>query len=179
MSQETLPSLPAAIESDPALRRLREGVAATIALVVIVGTLLMMVQAFNYLSTPEQFGRVKDLLLFVNPLVGVVIGYYFNKVTSEARAEMAETTAKAATASAQQAVEERSQAQVQAVQATNETRSVKSALWEMGQAAEKLMGASPPRVGVLRADEESGEVVEDPRLQLQLAWQRAKRLLTE
>jgi hypothetical protein len=159
------------------MRRLREFVSAGIAILIILGTLIMMIQAFNHLSIPEEFARVKDLLLFINPLLGVVIGYYFNKVTSEARAETAETTAKTAMATAQQAGEARNQAEAEAKEAKQKAEETKEVLRDMGQAAEKLMAQSAPAVGVLGLEDETTGPVEDPRLELKLAWGRAQRLL--
>jgi hypothetical protein len=175
---EQLPekSTPEAV-TDPVVRRLREYVSALMALIVISGTVVMVIQAFNHLGTPDEFARVKDLLLFINPLLGVVIGYYFNKVTSEARAETAETTAKSAMANAQQAAEARNVAETEAKQARSEAQEVKGALKEVGQATEKMLAQMPaPAVGVLSA-EEGGEQVEDARLELKMAWKRAKRLV--
>ncbi len=166
--------------ADPAMRRFREYVAAVIALVVVIGTIGMMIIAIGYVNSPdlnpsERFARIKDLLLFINPLLGVVIGYYFNKVTSEARAETAETAAQSAMVSAQQAAEARKSAEEEAKTAKSEAKEVKSALKEVGQAAEKMI-AQAPAVGTLGVEEE-GEPVEDPRLELKMAWARAKRLV--
>jgi flagellar biosynthesis GTPase FlhF len=175
---EELPQQSASeVITDVAMRRLREYVSALIALLIILSTLVMMIQAFNHLGTPDEFARVKDLLLFINPLLGVVIGYYFNKVTSEARAETAETTAKSAMANAQQASEARNAAEAEAKEAKSEAKEVKTALKEVGQATEKMLAQMPaPAVGVLSA-EEGGEQVEDARLELKMAWNRAKRLV--
>jgi hypothetical protein len=163
--------------ADPAIRRLREYVSALMALIVVLGTVVMVIQAFSHLGTPDEFARVKDLLLFVNPLLGVVIGYYFNRATSEARAETAETAAKGAMANAQEAAEARNMAEAEAKEAKGKAQEIKSALKEVGQAAEKMMAQAPaPAVGVLGA-EEGGEPVEDARLELKMAWNRAKRLV--
>ena len=173
--QPPVPRLPA--PADPAVRRIREYVSAIIAVVIMLGTVAMMIQAFNYLGSPEEFARVKDMLLFINPLLGVVIGYYFNKVTSEARAETAESTAQNAMTTAQQATEGRNQAEAEASTAKKETKEAKSALKEVGQAVEKMTAetaASTP--GVLSVDE-VGKPVVDPRLELQMAWSRARHLV--
>jgi hypothetical protein len=163
--------------ADPAIRRLREYVSASMALIVIFGVVVMMIQALNHLGTPDEFARMKDLLLFVNPLLGVVIGYYFNRATSEARAETAETTAKSAMANAQQASEARNTAESEAREAKSEAKEVKTALKEVGQATEKMLAQMPaPAVGVLGA-EQGGEQGEDARLELKMAWNRAKRLV--
>src|SRR5216110_1104429 len=88
-------SHPNTASADSKLRILREAVAATIALLIVLGTTVMLYIVFTrYVAGDDQaadkhFERAKDLLLFVNPLLGVVIGYYFNKVSTEARAEKA------------------------------------------------------------------------------------------
>lgn len=167
-----------AAEADLIVRRLREFVSAGIAGIIILGTILMMVLAFSHLSNAEEFARVKDLLLFINPLLGVVIGYYFNKVTSEARAETAEKTAQTAMASAQQAGAERDKAESEAKAAKTEAKETKAALKEVGEAAEKVAAQVPAAgPGVLSVDEKTGQPIMDPRVELQLAWSRAKRLL--
>ncbi len=179
MSEET-PAQPAAgTDTDPVVRRLREIVSAGIALVVILGSVIMLIQAFNYLSSPEQFDRVKDLLLFINPLLGVVIGYYFNRATSEPRAEKAETAATAAMATAQQASEARNQAEAKAEAAKGESEEVKEALKEVDEAAEKMMAQMPaPAMGVLSVDGEPGEpVAAEALLELQMALRHARRFI--
>jgi hypothetical protein len=164
------------VAADPIMRRFREYVAAIISLTIIIGTVVMMIIALNHVDAPdERFTRVKDLLLFINPLLGVVVGYYFNKVTSEARAETAETTAQSAMASAQLAAEARNAADTEAKTAKGEAEEAKSALKEVGEAAEK-MAAQAPAATTLGVDE-SGEPIEDPRLEFKMAWSRAKRLL--
>lgn len=71
-------------------------------------------------SPPAQCFPRHCPLLIVNPLLGVVIGYYFNKVSTEARAESTESTAQSATMSAQQATEARNAAEAEAQAARSE-----------------------------------------------------------
>jgi len=163
---------------DPGLKRFREFVAATIAVIVVAGTVLLMIAAFSHVRSPEVFGRVKDLLLIINPILGVVIGYYFNKVSTEARAENAEATARTAAVTAQQATEARNTAE-------NETRTVKaqvqetrSALQEVSQAAEGMLAQMPrpgPAVGTLAPGGAAGPS-EETWLNLKGAVMRAKRI---
>lgn len=162
---------------------LREYVSAALAGVVVLGTVAMMIMAFNYLSEPDEFDRVKGLLLFVNPLLGVVIGYYFNKATSEPRAETAEAAAKTAAASAQQATEARDKAEAEAEvarddaeEAKGEVEEVKTALKEVGEAAVK-MAAAVPIPKTLSVDETTGRPVVEPRLEFEMAWKRAQSLV--
>lgn len=163
--------------TDPLVRRLREFVSAALAIVIILVTVAMLIQATNHLSTPEEFDRVKDLLLFINPLLGVVVGYYFNKAISEPRAEIAETTAQDAMATAQQASEARNKAEAEADAAQSEAQDVKSALREVSDAAERMVVEAPPAVGVLGVDEETGEPLVDPRMELQMALRHARRFI--
>jgi len=81
---------------DTGIVRLREYTAAGLAAVVVIGMVILVVFAATAVGSADNFGRLKDLLLFLNPLVGIVIGYYFNRVTSERRAENAETVARQA-----------------------------------------------------------------------------------
>ncbi len=169
---------PVEVTADPGLRRFREYVAAVIAVIVVLGTIVMMVIALFYVGSSDQFSRVKDMLLLVNPLLGVVIGYYFNKVSTEARAESAEMTAQSAALNAQQAAEARNVADAEAQAARIEAREAQSVLVEVSQAAEKVLSQVPaPAPGVLRVGEE-GEPVEDARLELQVALARAKRIIS-
>ena len=117
------------------------------------------------------------------PLLGVVIGYYFNKASSEPRAETAEAAAKTAVASAQQATEARDQAEAEAEVATAEAEEamgkaevVKMALKEVGEAAERMVAAAPtPKT--LSVDETTGRPVVEPRLEFEMAWKRAQSLM--
>lgn len=168
--------LPLRADADPVLRRLREYVAAGIAIVVIIGTLVLLFMAFLWIETDQAFARAKDLLLVINPIVGVVIGYYFNKASTEARAEHAEATAQAAAATTNQAVAERNQAIVQAHQAQARSDEVMTTLTDVDQAAAKMLAQMPKSTaeGVLGASDESAERA---RLELEFALQRAHRLM--
>lgn len=163
------------VKSD--LRRFREYVAAAIAVIVVLGTVVMLITALCYVDSSDQFAHVKDLLLIINPLLGVVIGYYFNKVSTEARAESAEATAQSAALSAQQATEARNAAETEAQAAKSKAEEAVATLSAVSQAAEKVLPQVPaPAPGVLKAGEE-GLPVEDARLELQVALARAKRLI--
>ncbi|MBN1483900.1 MAG: hypothetical protein JXA37_04195 [Chloroflexia bacterium] len=72
---------------------------------LIVGTtlLLVLVSSLLVLTRPEgDIGPLKEILLFMNGLIGVVLGYYFGRVPAEMRAQKAE----AAEAEAQGKAEE-------------------------------------------------------------------------
>jgi hypothetical protein len=160
--------------SDASLRHFREYVAAAIAVLVVLGTFGMLIAAFLYIGESDTFTRVKDLLLIANPILGVVIGYYFNKVSTEARAENAETTARAASASAQQAMNEAQQSAAARAAAEEKTQSVTSALGDVQVAAEQVLSQPPAPTGVLGAEE--SPAFDDGRAALRAALERARRV---
>jgi hypothetical protein len=157
------------------LRVLREAVAAAIALLIVVATSVMLYIVFTrYVSSGDaaadkQFERAKDLLLFVNPLLGVVIGYYFNKVSTEARAEKAEEGIAVAHQDVQQALEDRNEAKAEAKEA-------KSVLNEVIPAAEQVLREGNNRQpGTLSMGEGTSNDTQARRT-LQAALDRAKRI---
>jgi hypothetical protein len=159
---------------DPWLRRFREYVTAGLAGVICVGTMVMVAFAFANLNSLETFNRAKDLLLFLNPLVGLVIGYYFSKVSSEGRAESAEASAFAATANAQQAVEARSKAEAEAGVVRQQAQ---VAVEDMVKASERMLAQAPARSpGVLGA-ENGNAPANEAYQELHAAASRARRLL--
>ncbi len=175
-------------------RRLREGMAAALAIIIVLGAVIMMLVSFAYIgssTTDPAFDRVKDLLLFINPLVGVVIGYYFNKTSTEARAENAEHTAQAASTSLQttQATLQNAQTQLRTAQqtATEATTTLSQLIAPVEQS---LQETAPPQVAVPESSDAGSRGLElvptapplptmDPqtRLNLQLALERAKRIV--
>ena len=161
--------------TDMSLRRLREGVTALISLLVIGGTLWLVFLAIQNVSsaTDQGFSRLKDLLLFLNPLLGVVIGYYFNKTTSEARAENAESAAKRASATATVAVQAQSKAQDEANKAQADAAEAKKTLSVLVDASEKALVQS--RGGTLSA--EGAGAANQSQVESQSALDRAKSLL--
>ncbi len=175
--------------AETVLRWLKESVAALIGLALVVSLMYMLSSAFDHLRAGKDdpsFDRVKDLLLFINPLVGVVIGYYFNRVSTEARAENAERTARGATATALQAETARSDALSQAEQNRVEAETAKSALDQVIPAAETVLSqmsaATPGGSGDLGVAESAGiasrDTLSEARLNLRLALERARAVTT-
>ena len=160
---------------EPTMGRFREQVAAWIALLVIVAALGMILWSFRYVDDKEKFGRAKDLLLIINPVLGLVIGYYFNKVSTEARAENAEKTARSATADARQASESRDKAQKVADAARAGAQEMGTHLEEVSAAAEKVLAQTPDRPPGVLAAGETRRAAGDPRWELETALARAKR----
>jgi hypothetical protein len=73
------------------------------ALVVLVTLVIAIVTIFS-VGNASTFAAAKDVLLFMNGLVGVVLGYYFGRVPGDARADKAEREAKNANSGRDQVV---------------------------------------------------------------------------
>lgn len=165
------------------LRWVKELVSALIGVGLVVGLLLLIRRALDFLGgeeTDAPFQKVKDLLLFINPLVGVVIGYYFNRVSTEARAENAERTAHGATTTAQLAQTARGEAEAQAQVNKAEADEAKSVLQDIIPAAETVLSQMPPPAPAVlgSAGTASVDVLAETRVNLQRSLERA-RALTE
>ncbi|NUM47801.1 MAG: hypothetical protein HUU38_24100 [Anaerolineales bacterium] len=122
---------------------------SSILALLVVGAFLAMVGftlpvAFN--GTDEALTRAKDLLTLVSPFAGMVIGYYFNKATSDARAESAEKNAQAATQTAQKAAVEKEKAESLARKSEEEIKAMRTDLLEMWGAANDMVHEMP-RIG--------------------------------
>jgi hypothetical protein len=118
-------------------------------MVIVLGFVILVVFTIGVAvnGSEDAFGRAKDLLLFINPIVGVVIGYYFNKATSDARSENAEQNAKEATQTAQKATIERERAD-ELVQKTEKVRQeMRTDLLEMWSAANEMVHELPGVAG--------------------------------
>ncbi len=73
------------------------------ALIVLVTLVIAIVTIFS-VGNASTFAAAKDVLLFMNGLVGVVLGYYFGRVPGDARADKAEREAKTANSGRDQVV---------------------------------------------------------------------------
>jgi len=96
MAQANTPATPLADSGGGKGTALKEWVAAILALTLVVGTVALIALAVYRGDGSEG---TKNLLLLLTPLCGVVVGYYFGRIPSEAQAQ-------AATARATQAVGE-------------------------------------------------------------------------
>lgn len=153
---------------DSRLKVLRESVAASIAFLIVASTSIMLYIVFTrYVASDDpgadkHFERAKDLLLLLNPLLGVVIGYYFNKVSTETRAEKAEATVASATNSAEHA--------------RYDAERAKSVLNDIVPAAQEVLsktaGRSPGTLGI----GESAPAMSEAEAALRAAIQRAKQI---
>jgi hypothetical protein len=134
--------------------------------VLLVGAIIIGVALYlAWTGQDKAYAQVKDLLIFVNPFLGLVIGYYFQKSASDARAQNAERWAIEANAANLQ-----SQIGLQAAQkGLSETR---AALANLADAAEDMTESSVPPVmtkGEPGALEMAAPAVGTKRLQKALA----------
>lgn len=171
--------MPETISTDRTLSRIREYVTAALALIMLATTGILILSSLKYINNSESFSRVTDLLKTVIPLLTFVFGYYFNKTSTEPRAEKAEETARAADDDARKANEARARADSDAQMAKDETRDVKSALAELGQTTEKYLSrVSSPMPNTLSGEQDQTESEEKLRLELRAALLHAKRHIT-
>lgn len=124
-------------DKSPWLPVLREGVAGVIAIIFVVTFLLLVRAAYTDMQVPARFGPAKELLGIVNGIVGIIIGYYFSRMTTEARAEKAEQTAEKATDAAGTA--------------THKEREAKAELSKVTIAAKEVLPTNPSGGGVRSA----------------------------
>lgn len=73
---------------------LKESVAAGLGILLVGGTVIM--GAITMFRSAADFDHAKDVLLLLSSLSGVVLGYYFGRIPSDARAAQAQHTADAA-----------------------------------------------------------------------------------
>ncbi|RPI31354.1 MAG: hypothetical protein EHM70_11700 [Chloroflexota bacterium] len=166
-------------DADFQMRRFREYVTATIAfVVVIVYPLGVTLLELTLVTTPEAHERLKDMLLFINPILGFVLGFYFNKSSSETRAESAESTARNASVTAVQASQARDEALDAEKEAMEKVDEARGLIDEMGEAAMKLETAEATS-RTLSDDETAPAAASSAaaRQDLLRAWERAKKVL--
>ena len=170
-------------DTDTQLRLFRERIAAAVALVIVVGSFILVGLTLMFVGDAERFTRAKDLLLFVNPILGVAIGYFFNKVTSDARAETAESAAETAQTNAQQATEERIHAVAQVETMRDESTQIKTALEDLTSTAHEMLmlpesapSGGPGKLGMGGESAPSPEALKT-RLAMEAAVERAQKWL--
>jgi hypothetical protein len=78
---------------DKRLAIAKEIITGLLGLAIVLTMLVMLVVSFTKPLEDAQWSRVKDLLLYMNGIAGVVLGYYFGRVPTEIRAQTAERAA--------------------------------------------------------------------------------------
>lgn len=129
-------------------RQSRERVAAALAgIIVLIAVVVLLVSVFAAMQAQEDgqaFTNLKDILGFLNPLLGVILGYYFNKVSSDNRAENAEKNARIAAANAEQAEAERLEMWQETQQTRQQTQQLRAYMTQLMQAADATLKQSSP-----------------------------------
>jgi hypothetical protein len=115
-------------------------VTALLGLFIIGFTLWLLVEASNHVGKPDDFGRAKEVLLIVNGLAGVVLGYYFGRMPADARATQAQGEADIAKKEAQQADTKRENA-LNKVQTKMEDRSAAARAVGEGGESDQVVAA--------------------------------------
>jgi hypothetical protein len=148
---------------------LREVMAGAIALFVVAVFAWLLFRAVTSGSNAPDVTLAKELLGMVNPLMGLVVGYYFSRVTSEARAERAEATVTATLRSAERASEARDQA-------VSDARTARERAGELTHALEGLTRAAEQALAPRGAAQETVRAADRPS-DLESALERARRAL--
>jgi hypothetical protein len=162
--------------NDSRLPLIREGAAALLAMTVMVMFFYLLAQALKSLPSSgtqaADFTPIKELLAIVNPVVGLIIGYYFSRATSEARAEKAEAAVQTANDTANQAQQtaktaEQAKAQTEA-HAEKTTGALQSLVTAVGSQIKSDGEHASNAEAARRAEAEA---------QLRVALERAKQIL--
>jgi hypothetical protein len=82
----------------------RELVTSILGALVVLVTLIIAIVTIFSVGNASTFAAAKDVLLFMNGLVGVVLGYYFGRVPGDARADKSDNEAKTANSERNQVV---------------------------------------------------------------------------
>lgn len=128
-------------KGETGLRYLREIAALLIAAVILGGFLLMMYDIYSHVGDEHHHER-KDLLQIFTGFLGIVIGYYFNRVSTEARAEKAESAARRANETTQGVIIEHKNSLRESDIAKETAVSAKSELQNLLYAAKNLLASS-------------------------------------
>lgn len=162
------------VQTQLSLEQLREYVAAGLAFLIVLGMLVLSYIAVVNLSNQDTFQRAKDLLLIITPFVGVVIGYYFNKVTSDARAAALQRTVDDTSRVALSATADSQRAEQQAQLAQSQADRMRGALTDVVTAVDNSGATKPGTLGTLGpGDAEATE----RQINLRVAMERARRAL--
>jgi len=95
MTPTPVPAKPTAAEKpsfDSWLTALREGVTGCLGVLIVLTTLVLILSTFLLLllRPAAEFEPMRNILVMLNGMTGVVLGYYFGRMPTEARAQQAE-----------------------------------------------------------------------------------------
>ena len=163
--------------NDIRLPLVREVIAGLLGLTVMAMFFFLLAQALQ--SVPSSgaqaadFAPVKELLGVVNPIVGLIIGYYFSRATGEARAEKAEAAAATANDTANKAQQTATAAEQEKTRTQAEAEQSKGALQSLVKAVEGSRIQSDGE----HASTEAARAARDAETRLGVAVERAKEVL--
>jgi hypothetical protein len=144
------------------LRAMRELTTTALAGIVMVGFVTLLVMAVRGVDDPDPaFERLKELIAIGNGIVGVIIGYYFTRTTTESVVEKAEETARSASDAATAAKDGQARMERQVDEA-------EQAGQELAAAAKDFLDAVPE----VRSDEGSLRTPQVARARLETALRR-------
>jgi hypothetical protein len=164
---------------DTRLPLVRELIAGLLALTVMAMFFFLLARAMQSVPSSgttqaSDFGPVKELLAIVNPVVGLIIGYYFSRATTEARAETAEAAAETANDTANKAQHAASTAEQEKARTQSEAEKSKGALQSLVSAVE---GSRIQSDGEHASRAEPERAARQADTQLLVAVERAKEVL--
>jgi len=125
------------------IQAFKEVVTAVMGLVVVIFTLWLAWTALSYSANDTMMSNVKDIMLLVLGLAGIVIGYYFGRVPADARAAQA----------AHEAVQANAQAQEVTARATTAADQIDSILARAGASGSLTARSGGQQNGTDTADE--------------------------
>ena len=144
------------------LRVMRELTTTALAGIVMVGFVTLIVMAVGGVDDPDPaFERFKELIAIGNGIVGVIIGYYFTRTTTESVVEKAEETARSASDAATAAKHGQARMERQVDEAEQRGQ-------ELAAAAKDFLDAVPE----VQADEASLRTPQVARARLETALRR-------
>lgn len=80
----------------------KEILTGVLGILIVLATLITVIFTIASVNNQTAFSAAKDVLLFMNGLVGVVLGYYFGRVPADVRADKAESETRTANRSREQ-----------------------------------------------------------------------------
>lgn len=75
------------------MQLIKEIVTAVLAFLIIIFTLVIAWRSFNLIGNAAKVAQAKDVLTVMLGVAGVVVGYYFGRVSGDARASQANASA--------------------------------------------------------------------------------------
>lgn len=155
----------------------RELFAGALAVLFIGLFLLLVIKIVEEIDTnnASQFTQFKEVLGIVNATVGLIVGYYFSRVTSEARAEQAEASAGTAIQTASDAQQAESKARTELQEIRQQLGVVRATMSDLVHAAAPFVDRNADTGGAASATVHNADAT--TQAHFDLAVGRARALL--